>query len=104
MLFVVLTLILSSDLPSLDVLVSLRNLELFNFGTNFVKLVENGQNHKLDKPSLATSNVGGSSVAHHGDLEALSLFHITLIKELLEQQVCPVYRKVEVSETCTDVA
>jgi len=53
------------------------------------KLLKNWHDDELNETSLSTCDIGRGSIAHHGDIKALSLFHIALIEKLIEQQVSP---------------
>lgn len=74
----------SSDLPFFNILMPGSKLKGVDFWTDFCQLLENWHDDKLDETSLTSSNVGGCSIAHHGNIEPLSFFHITLVKELVE--------------------
>ena len=93
-----LLLFLSSDLPLLDVLLSGGKLQIIDLRADVGQLMENRHDHKLDETSLASSNVGDGSVAHDAHLEVLGFLHVTLVKELVEQQVGPLGTDIEVSK------
>ena len=71
---------------------------------NISKLLEDWHNDELYEPSLSTGNVCGCSITHHRDVKTLSLLHISLIKEFVEKQVCPLSAQVEWSQRSTDIA
>lgn len=93
----------SSFLPFLDVLFTSLELKVVNIWANVSDLVEDGHNHELNEASLTSSNIGGSSVTHHGDIKALSLLHVSLVKELVEEEICPVGTEIEWSERSGDI-
>jgi hypothetical protein len=74
-----------------------------DFWTNVSELEEDWHNDELDEASLTSSNVGGGSVAHHGNIKLLSFLHISLVEELVEQQVSPLSTDLVRSERGTDV-
>ena len=59
------------------------------------ELLEDWHNDELNEPSLTTGDVSGCSITHHRDVKTLSLLHISLIKEFVEKQVCPLSAQVE---------
>tara|TARA_B110000285_G_scaffold91588_1_gene104923 strand:- start:979 stop:1149 length:171 start_codon:yes stop_codon:yes gene_type:complete len=48
------------------------------------QLFENWHNNELNEASLTSSDISSCSIAHHRDVKTLSLFHISLIEELIE--------------------
>lgn len=59
------------------------------------ELLEDWHNDELNEPSLTTSDVSGCSITHHRDVKTLGLLHISLIKEFVEKQVCPLSAQVK---------
>tara|TARA_B110000503_G_C7030180_1_gene363658 strand:+ start:392 stop:637 length:246 start_codon:yes stop_codon:yes gene_type:complete len=76
---------LSSYFPLFDILSSALELQAVDVGANFSELEEDWHNDELDESSLTSSNVGGGTVTHHRNVKLLSLLHVTLVKELIEQ-------------------
>jgi hypothetical protein len=68
------------------------------------QLFENWHNNELNEASLTSSDVSSCSIAHHRDVKTLSLFHISLIEELIEQQVSPLSAQFKWSQWGTDIA
>jgi len=62
------------------------------------QLFENWHNNELNEASLTSSDVSSCSIAHHRDVKTLSLFHISLIEELIEQQVSPLSAQIKWSQ------
>lgn len=75
-----------------------------NLGANIGKLEKDWHHNKLDKTSLTSSDVGSSSVAHHGDIQLLGLLHITLVEELVEEEISPLGADLVGSQGCANVA
>ena len=96
-------LLVSSHFPLLDVCFSSCDLELFYLWTNFSKLVENWKHNILNESGLASCDVGCGSVAHHRNLKTLCLFHVSLVEELFEEEICPLDRQLKVSERSGDI-
>ena len=94
----------SSSLPLFNVLPSDCQLQGMDARSDVSQLLENRHHHELDEPGLSASDVGGCSIAHHGDVKALGLFHIALVEEFVEQQVSPLGAQVKRSEGSTDIA
>ena len=92
-----------SYFPLFDVLSSTLKLQVIDFWTNISKLEEDWHNDELDESSLTSSNVGGGTVAHHRDIKLLSLLHVTLVEELVKQQVSPLGTDLIWSQRGTDV-
>jgi len=78
-------------------------LQVIDFWTNVSKLEEDWHNDELDESSLTSSNVGGGTVAHHRDIKLLSLLHVTLVEELVKQQVSPLGTDLIWSQRGTDI-
>lgn len=92
-----------SYFPLFDVLSSTLELQVIDFWTNVSKLEEDWHNDELDESSLTSSNVGGGTVAHHRDVKLLSLLHVTLVEELIKQQVSPLGTDLIWSQRGTDI-
>lgn len=102
-LFLLLLFRFGSYFPLFDVLSSALELQVVDFRANVSELEENWHNDELDESSLTSSNVGCSTVTHHRDIELLRLFHVTLIEELVEQQVSPLGTDLVWSQRGTDI-
>lgn len=89
--------------PLSDVLSSTLELQVVDFWANVRELEEDWHNDELNESSLTSSNVGGGTVTHHRDVELLSLLHITLVEELIKQQVSPLGTDLIWSQGGTDV-
>ena len=103
-LFLLLLFRFSSNLPLLNVLSSTLELQVVNLWANVGKLEKDGHNDELDETSLTSSNVGGGTIAHHGDVKLLGFLHISLVEELIEQQVSPLSTDLVWSKRGTDIA
>jgi hypothetical protein len=93
-----------SGFPTLHVPVALSDLNSFDVRQNVWKLLENRHYHELNEARLPTSNLGGLSVAHHRDLKALGLLHVSLIEEFLKEQVSPSHGCFKLPHVGADVA
>ena len=103
-LFLLLLFRFSSNLPLLNVLSSTLELQVVDLRANVGELEENWHNDKLDKTSLTSSDVGGGTIAHHRHVKLLGFLHVSLIEELIEQQVSPLSTDLVWSERGTDIA
>lgn len=93
----------SSDFPFLDVLMSSVKLKGVDIWANVCKLCKNWHNDKLNKSSLTSSNICGSSITHHRDVKTLGFLHVSLVKELVEQEISPLGTDIKRSQWGTDV-
>jgi|TARA_B110000305_G_C19383210_1_gene610741 hypothetical protein len=59
-------------------------LGVVDFGTDVCQLEEDRHDHVVYEAGLTSSNIRRGSVAHHGDVKALSFFHVSLVEELVE--------------------
>lgn len=58
----------------------------------------------MDEAGLTSSDVCSGSIAHHGDVEALRFFHVTLVEELVEEQIGPLDAEFKLPERCRNIA
>ena len=93
-----------SHFPLLNVLLSSGDLKLFDFRTDICQLVENRQHDKLDEACLSSCDVGGRSVAHHGNFKSLSFLHVSLVEEFFKQQISPLNGHFKASQRSRYIA
>lgn len=68
LLFLLLLFRFGSYFPLFNVLSSDLQLKIVDIWANISKLEEDGHNDELDETSLASSDVGGGPITHHGDI------------------------------------
>ena len=68
LLFLLLLFRFGSYFPLFDVLSSDLQLKVVDIWANISKLEEDWHNDKLDEASLSPCDVGGGTIAHHGDI------------------------------------
>jgi hypothetical protein len=58
----------SSSLPFFNIFPATCKLQLMDGRSDIGQLIENWHDNELDEASLTSSDVCGSSIAHHGDV------------------------------------
>ena len=89
------TVCLCSHIPSLNIIETISQLNIIDRGRDLRQLLKDRHDHKLDKACLPASDLRSVTIAQHGHFETLRLFHITLVKEFLEEQVSPLGAHLE---------
>jgi hypothetical protein len=80
--------------PLFDV-VAAGDDECVSLGEHLGKRDEEGHNQLLDKDRLHLGDISRVAVAVKTDVKALGLLHISLLKELLKEQIAPLLLRFE---------
>lgn len=85
------------DFPFLYIQFSRIELGVVDFRTNIRQLEENWHDDVVYEAGLTSSDIRSGSVAHHGDVEALGFLHVSLVEELVEEQIGPLDAEFKLS-------